>query len=126
LVASVLIALIWLVWHVPAYLLDPGSQEIPFVTFAAFLLAASALLAFVYDATGGELLPVVLLHASLNASAEFMQVSGLGAAEVRSAVVWVTLALWVGAAAVTPRLVRRRRAAEQSREADGPTWHGPG
>jgi len=111
LIASVLIALLWLVWHVPAYLLDPGSQEIPFATFAAFLVAASVILTFVYDATGGELLPVVLLHASLNASAEFMQVSGLDAAEMRSAVVWVTLALWVGAAALTPRLLRRRRVA---------------
>lgn len=111
LIASLLIGVVWLLWHVPAYLLNPASQEIPFALFGAFVLASSVVLTFVFDATGGELLPVVFLHASLNASAELMQVAGLDAAEVRSAVLGVTLALWVCAAALTPWLLRRRLAA---------------
>jgi membrane protease YdiL (CAAX protease family) len=108
LIASLLIGGVWLVWHVPAYLLDPASQEIPFAIFGAFVLASSVVLTFVYDATGGELLPVVFLHASLNASAELMQVAGLNAAEERAAVVGVTLALGAWATALTPWLLRRR------------------
>jgi len=55
LIAGLLIGLVWLVWHIPAYLLDPASQEMSFAVFGAFVLASSVVLTYVHDASGGGL-----------------------------------------------------------------------
>jgi membrane protease YdiL (CAAX protease family) len=65
--ASLLLAPIWALWHLPLWL-----QGEPFQTptlYAAFFFSAFALsviLTWVYNSTGGSLLMVVLLHATVN------------------------------------------------------------
>jgi membrane protease YdiL (CAAX protease family) len=65
--ASLFLAPIWAVWHLPLWL-----QGKPFQTptlYAGFVVSAFALsviLTWVYNSTGGSLLFVVLLHATVN------------------------------------------------------------
>jgi membrane protease YdiL (CAAX protease family) len=65
--ASLLLAPIWALWHLPLWL-----QGKPFQTptlYAGFVVSAFALsviLTWVYNSTGGSLLMVVLLHATVN------------------------------------------------------------
>ena len=65
--ASLILAPTWAVWHLPLWL-----QGKPFQTptlYAGFVVSAFALsviLTWVYNSTGGSLLMVVLLHATVN------------------------------------------------------------
>jgi membrane protease YdiL (CAAX protease family) len=65
--ASVLLGLIWGVWHLPLFLI-PGSfhQEIPFALFVVQAVAHAVVMTWLYNHTGGSLVPVHLFHAASN------------------------------------------------------------
>lgn len=66
--ASLLLSVLWLVWHLPLFWLEGSAQEgtsIPF--FAAAVAAFSVLFSWIYIRTGGNLLAVILFHTSVNA-----------------------------------------------------------
>ena len=65
-------------WHLPVYLLVPGYNGAPpdlpgtLLAFGQFVLAVTAgavLFTWIFNNTGGSLLPVILLHASTNVAA---------------------------------------------------------
>jgi membrane protease YdiL (CAAX protease family) len=65
--ASVVLGVVWGVWHLPLYL--TGSDLRPLSLFAPWVLltvAASIILTWMYNATGGSLVVVVLFHAASN------------------------------------------------------------
>ena len=65
--AALLIAPFWGLWHLPLWL-NGASGHTPLI-YAGFVLSAfalSVLLTWVYNSTGGSLLMVVLLHATIN------------------------------------------------------------
>jgi uncharacterized protein len=65
--ASLLLAPIWALWHLPLWL--PAAPSRTPLVYAGFLVSAfgfSVLLTWVYNSTGGSLLLVVLLHATMN------------------------------------------------------------
>ena len=65
--AALLIAPFWGLWHLPLWL-NGASGHTPLI-YAGFVLSAfalSVLLTWVYNSTGGSLLLVVLLHATIN------------------------------------------------------------
>jgi uncharacterized protein len=67
LAASVVLGAAWGVWHLPLYLL--GTDNRPLGLFPAWVLltvAASVILTWMYNGTGGSLLIVVLFHAASN------------------------------------------------------------
>lgn len=64
------------------------------------LLATSVVFTFVHGISGGQLLPLELLHASLNESAKALEAIGLDVADIRTVVLRVTLIL-MACAAVT-------------------------
>jgi membrane protease YdiL (CAAX protease family) len=67
LAASVALGAAWGVWHLPLYLL--GTDNRPLGLFPAWVLltvAASVILTWMYNGTGGSLLIVVLFHAASN------------------------------------------------------------
>lgn len=68
LLATCWVALAWLLWHGPAFLLADKGEADPFLPFVAIMLPLSAVLTWVYYRSGQGLLAPVLLHASLNAS----------------------------------------------------------
>ena len=67
LAASVVLGAAWGVWHLPLYLL--GTDNRPLGLFPAWVVltvAASVILTWMYNGTGGSLLIVVLFHAASN------------------------------------------------------------
>jgi uncharacterized protein len=65
--ASVVLGVMWGVWHLPLYLL--GADIRPLSLFAPWVLltvAASVIYTWMYNGTGGSLLIVVLFHAASN------------------------------------------------------------
>jgi membrane protease YdiL (CAAX protease family) len=65
--ASLVLAPIWGLWHLPLWLAgDPVRTPTFYVPFFFSAFAMSVLLTWVYNSTGGSLLMVVLLHATAN------------------------------------------------------------
>jgi uncharacterized protein len=65
--ASVVLGVVWGVWHLPLYL--TGAEGRPLSLFAPWVLVTVALsifLTWMYNGTGGSLLIVVLFHAAIN------------------------------------------------------------
>jgi membrane protease YdiL (CAAX protease family) len=67
LVATLVVALLWFVYHLPLFWI-PGSaqQQFPMGWFALSLAAESFLMTWTYLASGGSIIPSILLHASNN------------------------------------------------------------
>jgi membrane protease YdiL (CAAX protease family) len=68
LVASLLVAVAWLAWHVPAYVFLGKGEEDPFWPFALVVFPFSVVLTWITQRSGGSLLAPVLLHGSINAA----------------------------------------------------------
>jgi membrane protease YdiL (CAAX protease family) len=65
--AALLLAPIWALWHLPLWLTGaPGRTPLIYAGFVVSAFATSVLLTWVYNSTGGSLLLVVLLHATIN------------------------------------------------------------
>jgi membrane protease YdiL (CAAX protease family) len=87
LLAALTVGLVWLTWHLPELVSDPGERPIgPFVTY---ILAQSVLLAWLYNSTQASLPIVILYHAAFNSFTKFFlsELDGLA-----SLVAWWTLA----------------------------------
>jgi membrane protease YdiL (CAAX protease family) len=68
-VASLVIGLVWAVWHLPAFAIPASSQYgQAFLPYAVGVLGFSVLLTWVFNGTGGSVLLAMLFHASVNAS----------------------------------------------------------
>lgn len=95
--ASLLVGLVWFVWHGPLFFVPGSSQAgVPVVPYLLGVLATAVVLAWLYNATGSVLVPW-LYHASVNpAGAYFLG----GAAGLRSVVGYGIYALVVAAVAV--------------------------
>ena len=74
LVASVVIGVVWAVWHVPKFLTAGGAQDYSFWLFLLDMVAMAVLYTWVFNGTGGSLLMVTLLHASVNTSTVFLPI----------------------------------------------------
>src|SRR5215207_5692819 len=65
--AALLIAPIWALWHLPLWLTgEPGHTPTLYTGFLVSAFALSIITTWVYNSTGGSLLMVVLLHATVN------------------------------------------------------------
>src|SRR5215216_65669 len=65
--ASLILAPIWALWHLPLWLTGaPGRTPLIYAGFVVSAFGLSVLLTWVYNSTGGSLLLVVLLHATIN------------------------------------------------------------
>jgi uncharacterized protein len=65
--ASLILAPIWALWHLPLWLTGaPTSTPTFYAAFVVSAFALSVILTWVYNSTGGSLLMVVLLHATVN------------------------------------------------------------
>ena len=99
--ASVLVALAWGPWHIPTYLrLMPEGNRTPqlIVWFLIGVFPLSILFAWIYNRTARRLLPVIVLHASVDASIAYF-FARLPTGELRPLIAW-TAALWMLAAVV--------------------------
>ena len=91
LAAALIVGLIWLPWHLPELVSNPGER--PLAQFAIYVLAQSVLLAWLYNSTRASLPIVILFHAAFNSFTKFFLSELQGSANV---VAWWTLAGLVG------------------------------
>lgn len=110
--ASIVLGVIWALWHLPLFFL-PGTDTVS-QSFPIYLLGVTALsvaMAWLYWRTGGSLLLVMLMHASVNNTSGIVPSAVPGATDALSLegslVGWVTSALaW---AVAVPCLVQMGR-----------------
>ena len=68
-VASLVIGVVWAVWHLPVFAIPASSQYgQAFLPYAVGVLGFSVLLTWLFNGTGGSVLLAMLFHASINAS----------------------------------------------------------
>lgn len=66
--ASVILALVHMCWHLPTYWLDQGIHNVPFVYVLAFVFSWTFIFNWLYNKSGGSLIFAVGFHAVSNAS----------------------------------------------------------
>ena len=66
LAASLIIGVVWSLWHVPKYLTAGDPHDLSFWFFALNMIANSVLYTWVFNRTRGSLLIMLLLHAGTN------------------------------------------------------------
>jgi membrane protease YdiL (CAAX protease family) len=128
--ASLLIAPIWGLWHLPLWLTgDPVKTPTFFVPFVVGVFALSVITTWVYNSTGGSLLMVVLLHATSNLPIT-LTIDDLGTrATVPVLFYWglmVVAAIVVAIVAGPKHLSRKHRKQEQEEQTAEPRVATPG
>lgn len=125
--ASLVLGLVWAVWHLPLFVLpNSGSTGQSFPAYLLQVMAMSVVVAFLYWRTDGSLLLVMLMHASVNNTTGIVPAAIGGAitpiAFGGSLVAWATVVLsW---AVATPLLIRMRKADIQGMLRSAPSASG--
>jgi membrane protease YdiL (CAAX protease family) len=110
--ASLLLGLIWALWHLPLFFVagaDKHGQS--FVVYAVQVVALCVAISWLYLRTGGSLLLTMLMHSAINQTKDIVPSITPGATSVfalrASPVAWLTaLLLWVCAAWFLTRMAR--------------------
>ena len=103
--ASLIIGIVWALWHVPFFIFPEGYAavgSIPFVWFALMTIAWSVLFAWVYVNTESILMPV-LFHASINTTLGSLGVLGQSSGDLLP-VILNTIITWLAVTIVIIRL----------------------
>jgi len=109
LVASLIVGVIWSVWHLPKFFGTGSSSGHSFLWFTLFHLAASILYTWLYNNSRGSLLLVTLFHAASNTAGMFLPISFATAGGIMSnlvIVLYVLAAIVVTVTAGPARLSR--------------------
>jgi len=110
--ASILLGLIWAVWHLPQFFIpEADTYGQSFLVFVLQVTALSVAIAWLYAHTNGSLLLTMLLHSAVNNSKDIVPSAVPGATNTfglsSSVVAWLTVALlWVCAAYFLVRMPR--------------------
>lgn len=108
--AALLLGVIWAFWHLPLFFLpDTGSTDQSFPVYLLSVTAISVAMAWLYWRTGGSLLLVMLMHASVNNTSEIVPAAVPGATNPltlnASSIAWLTVAVsWIVAAILLVRM----------------------
>jgi membrane protease YdiL (CAAX protease family) len=112
--ASVLLGLLWGLWHLPQFFIpEADTYGQSFVLFVAQVTAMSVAMAWLYAKTGGSLLLVMLMHAAVNNAKDIVPSALAGASDPfalsasRIGALTVTL-LWICAVYFLARMPRLR------------------
>lgn len=109
LVSSLVVGVIWSVWHLPKFLGTGMSSERSFFWFTIAHLALAVLYTWLYNNTRGSLLLVILFHAAENTAGMFLpgELALMGGIEQNMLVVlYIAAAVVVTLAAGAARLSR--------------------
>lgn len=108
--AAVILGVIWACWHLPLFFLpDTGSTGQSFPVYLLQVTAISVAMAWLYWRTGGSLLLVMLMHASVNNTSEIVPAAVPGASDPLtlsgSMIAWLTATVsWIVAAFLLVRM----------------------
>jgi membrane protease YdiL (CAAX protease family) len=80
LVAALIVAVIWSLWHLPLYLngFYPGNLVEGMIGGGVFRILLAIFLGWFYNRSGGNLFAIILLHTSFNVMVNFLPTSDLG------------------------------------------------
>ena len=110
--ASLILGLIWAVWHLPQfYIAGADTYQQSFLVWAPQVVAMSIALAWLYARSGGSLLLVMLMHSAINNSKDIVASGAVVPPGVFSLHVplmsWLVLGLlWVAAAYFLAKMPR--------------------
>jgi len=99
--ASLLLGVIWALWHLPQFFLDGAdTRGQSFPLFFVQVTAMSVAVAWLYLRTNGSLLLTMLMHAAVNNTKDIVPSQVIGATNAfalsTSLVAWITVALlWI-------------------------------
>ena len=88
LLASLILGVIWGLWHLPIYLL-PGQSSFPYPLFLLLTIGSSFIYTALFIKTKGSLLPAVLLHASTDIGPRIFQIAKFTPA------IWLTIDIFI-------------------------------
>lgn len=110
LVSSVILGVVWALWHLPAWWF-PGSihQHLNVPLYIVGTIGLTLLLTWVYNATDGSLLAVVLMHTATNASRGVIPAAAAGSVPLEVVTTWIAVLLVMALA--NPRHLARHPAA---------------
>jgi len=94
--ASLILGLIWALWHLPMFLavgFGHHDNQLPFFHLATTLVLMSFIITWAQNKSGNSLLPAFFLHASINLSGEIMPLSHIRADGVVDSSSWVLVNL---------------------------------
>lgn len=74
--ASLIIGVVWAIWHIPLYFTAWSNSTIPFPAYLIALVALSIIFTWLYNNTGGSILLTMLMHASFNSVSGLVPFSG--------------------------------------------------
>jgi len=111
--ASLLLGVLWALWHLPLFYLrgaDTFGQSFPI--YALSVVGISVAIAWLFANTGGSLLLTMLLHSAVNNTKDIVPSAVAGATNVwsthASPVGWIaTSLLWICAAVFLAQMARR-------------------
>lgn len=114
--ASIVLGIIWALWHLPLFFAPVGDtfgQSFPL--YMLQVIALSVTMAWLYSRTRGSLVPVMLLHAAINNTKDIVPSAEAGATNAwalsHSPIAWITLALmWLCAVYFLIQMRGQRRA----------------
>ncbi|HWM02356.1 MAG TPA: type II CAAX endopeptidase family protein [Actinophytocola sp.] len=72
LVASLLVGVVWSVWHLPLFLAGPATAQRPVLQFLLWMLALSVLHTWLYERTGSSVLITTIFHGGINAASSLL------------------------------------------------------
>lgn len=94
LTGSIVLGLIWIVWHLPVWLLpDSPMAEDPFLLWALYCLAMTIVMTVTYNLSGGSILIAMVAHCAANFATSFVMGLGLLSVERFFAIVPLLLLL---------------------------------
>jgi len=92
--ASLILGVIWAVWHLPLFWIAGASQEgIPVTWVLLQIMALSVIFTWVYRRTRGSLLVALFFHAALNTTGVFLPILPEQAGSLQPYLITVILAL---------------------------------
>ena len=90
--ASLILGIIWTVWHLPLFFISDSAQHsLPFGMYALLTIPLTVLITWVYHGSGDSLLLVMLLHAAVNTWSGPLMISPEAAGSIRPLVLVVIL-----------------------------------
>lgn len=115
--ASVLLGVIWAVWHLPLFFVaDADTYHQPFFVYLLQVTALSVAIAWLWQRTGGSLLLTMLMHAAVNNSKDIVPSATPGGTRTfglsASLTAWLTVALLCLCAAYMLFQMRRTKSQE--------------
>ena len=74
LASAFIVGVIWALWHLPLWFIEPPQSEIPFWIFFLDVLMLSVIMSIIMNYSEGSIIFVVLLHLFFNVSLAVVQV----------------------------------------------------